>query len=158
MSEVPGRSQVGLQDDGSPVSVPASPQPATSVIYNAVVRHGTLVAVVSLLLAVLGLLALERLPVQMIPDLETRVVEVRTSWPGATPQDMEKDILLAQEEVLRNVTGLRRMSATAGTGSASIELEFPFDIDLTETQIRIGNALSRVSSYPENVSQPRVVT
>jgi multidrug efflux pump subunit AcrB len=140
------------------VSAPTDPAPEASSIYAAVVRHGTLVAVVSLLLAVLGVLALARLPVQMIPDLETRVVEVQTSWPGATPQDMEKDILLAQEDVLRNVTGLRRMSATANTGSANIELEFPFDIDLTETQIRIGNALSRVSSYPENVSQPRVVT
>jgi multidrug efflux pump subunit AcrB len=126
--------------------------------YAAVVRHGTLVAVVALLLGVLGVLALLRLPVQMIPDLETRIVEVQTSWPGATPQDMEKDILLAQEEVLRTVTGLQRMSSTANTGSANIELSFPHDIDLTDTQIRVANALSRVGSYPENVSQPRIVT
>ncbi len=126
-------------------------------LYAAIVRHGTLVAVVSLLLAVLGVLAVMRIPVQMIPDLEVRTITVQTSWAGATPQDMEKDILLAQEEVLRALPGLRRMSATAGTGSASIALEFPFDVDLTETLIRVNNALSRVSSYPENVSQPRIV-
>ncbi len=125
--------------------------------YAAIVRHGTLVAVVSLLLAVLGVLAVQRIPVQMIPDLEVRTVSVQTSWAGATPQDMEKDILLAQEEVLRALPGLRRMTATAGTGSASIALEFPFDVDLTETLIRVNNALSRVSSYPENVNQPRIV-
>lgn len=168
MSAAPGRSQDSShrspQGEGTPVSAPINPQPEATTGYAAVVRHGTLVAVVSLLLAVLGILALAlalalaRLRVQMIPDLETRVVEVQTSWPGATPQDMEKDILLAQEEVLRNVAGLRRMSATAGTGWATIELEFPFDIDLTETQIRIRNALSRAGSYPENVGQPRVVT
>lgn len=125
--------------------------------YAAIVRHGTLVAVVSLLLAVLGVLAVLRIPVQMIPDLEVRTISVQTSWAGATPQDMEKDILLAQEEVLRALPGLRRMTATAGTGSASIALEFPFDIDVTETLIRVNNALSRVSGYPENVNQPRIV-
>lgn len=125
--------------------------------YAAVVRHGTLVAVVALLLAILGVLAVLRIPVQMIPDLEVRTVTVQTSWAGATPQDMEKDILLAQEEVLRALPGLRRMTSTAGTGSASIALEFPFDVDLTETLIRVNNALSRVNGYPENVSQPRIV-
>jgi multidrug efflux pump subunit AcrB len=125
--------------------------------YAAIVRHGTLVAVVALLLAVLGVLAVLRIPVQMIPDLEVRTITVQTRWAGATPQDMEKDILLAQEEVLRALPGLRRMTASAGTGSASIALEFPFDVDLTEALIRVNNALSRVSDYPENVSQPRIV-
>lgn len=136
----------------------SAPVAAVGGGFDAVIKHGTLVAVVALLLAVLGWLALWRLPVQMIPDLDSRVIEVQTSWPGATPQDMEKDILLTQEEVLRTVAGLQRMSSTASTGSASIELAFPFDIDLTETQIRVANALSRVGSYPENVGQPRIVT
>ena len=125
--------------------------------FAAIVRHGTLVSVVALLLAILGVLAMQRIPVQMIPDLEVRTITVQTRWAGATPQDMEKDILLEQEEVLRALPGLRRMTASAGTGSASIALEFPFDIDLTETLIRVNNALSRVDGYPENVSQPRIV-
>lgn len=126
-------------------------------MFEKIVRSGTLVAVVSLIISVLGVLAALRIPVQMIPDLEVRTISVETRWPGATPQDIEKEILIEQEEYLRNIPGLRRLMATASSGSAEIELEFPFGIDITETLIRVNNALSQVPSYPENVDQPRIV-
>jgi len=123
----------------------------------AIIRHGILVSVITLILLILGIAAIWRIPVQMIPDLETRVVGIETQWPGATPQDIEKDILIEQEEFLRNVPNLQRMESTASSGSAEIELEFPFGVDLTETLIRVNNALSQVPSYPNNVDQPRIV-
>ncbi|MFW5824985.1 MAG: efflux RND transporter permease subunit, partial [Marinobacter sp.] len=126
-------------------------------MFAAVIRHGTLVTVVTLIVAILGAAAALRIPVQMIPDLETRTVTVETSWPGATPQDIEKEILIEQERFLRNVPNLSRMVATASSGSAEIELEFPFGVDITETLIQVNNALSQVSDYPRNVDEPRIV-
>ncbi|SDK79318.1 efflux RND transporter permease subunit [Billgrantia gudaonensis] len=126
-------------------------------MFAAIIRHGVLVSVVSLILLVLGIAAIWRIPVQMIPDLEVRTIGVETRWPGATPQDIEKDILIEQEEYLRNVPNLARMESTATSGAAEIELDFPFGIDLTETLIRVNNALSQVPSYPTNVDQPRIV-
>ena len=67
-------------------------------MFAGVIRHGTILAVVVLVICVLGVLAATRIPVQMIPDLEVRVVDVDTRWPGATPQDVEKEILIEQEE------------------------------------------------------------
>lgn len=122
-----------------------------------IIRHGTLVAVVSLIVLVLGIVAASRIPVQMIPDLEVRTVSVETRWPGATPQDVEKDIVIEQERYLRNLPNLQRMTATAGNGFAEIELEFPFGVDVTQALIEVNNALSRVSGYPRNVDQPRIV-
>ena len=126
-------------------------------MFAAIIRLGILVSVITLILLILGIAAIWRIPVQMIPDLETRVVGIETQWPGATPQDIEKDILIEQEEFLRNVPNLQRMESTASSGSAEIELEFPFGVDLTETLIRVNNALSQVPSYPNNVDQPRIV-
>ncbi|SHF20625.1 Multidrug efflux pump subunit AcrB [Modicisalibacter ilicicola DSM 19980] len=123
----------------------------------AIIRHGTLVAVVTLIIAILGAAAALRIPVQMIPDLEVRTITVETQWPGATPQDIEKEILVEQERYLRNVPNLSRMSASATSGSSEIELEFPFGVDITETLIQVNNALSQVSDYPRNVDEPRIV-
>jgi len=92
----------------------------------------------------------------MIPDLEVRTISVRTTWPGATPQDIEQEILIEQEEYLRNLPSLKRITSIATSGRAEIELEFPFGIDVTETLIRVNNALSQVPAYPENVDQPRI--
>lgn len=125
-------------------------------MFEGIVRHGILVAVSVLIICVLGVLAALRIPVQMIPDLEVRTISIRTSWPGATPQDIEKEILIEQEEYLRNIPYLEQLTATADTGSARIELEFPFGVDINETLIRVNNALTQVPSYPENVDEPRV--
>ncbi|MEJ2298081.1 MAG: efflux RND transporter permease subunit [Woeseiaceae bacterium] len=125
-------------------------------MFDAIIRNGILVTVTALIVCVLGLLAAFRVPVQMIPDLEVRTISVQTSWPGATPQDIEKEILIEQEEFLRNIPTLQRLEASASSGQASIELDFPFGVDITQTLIRVNNALNQVPAYPENVDEPRV--
>jgi len=128
------------------------------VDFERVLRHGTLIAVAVLIVCVLGIVAAVRVPVQMIPDLEVRTISVDTRWPGATPQDVEQEILIEQEQVLRTLPNLQRMVSTAGTGRATIELEFPFGVDVNEALIRTNNALSQVSGYPENVDDPALST
>lgn len=121
-------------------------------------QRGTLVAVVVAMTLLLGIVAATRVPVQMIPDLETRIISVETSWPGATPQDVEKEILIEQELYLRTLPNLQRMTALATTGGAEVELEFPYGIDTQEALIEVNNALSQVPSYPENVDEPVIRT
>jgi multidrug efflux pump subunit AcrB len=125
-------------------------------MFEPILKRGLLLTITVLVVCVLGMIAVLRIPVQMIPDLEVRTVTVRTYWPGATPQDVEKEILIEQEEHLRNVPGLQRMISTAQTGSARVALEFPFGIDINETLIRVNNALSQVSAYPLSVREPRM--
>jgi multidrug efflux pump subunit AcrB len=125
-------------------------------MFDALVKRGTLTAVVALIVCLIGMVAATRIPVQMIPDLDVRTVTVSTRWPGATPQDIEKEIIIEQEEYLRSIPSLNRMISRAASGSAEIELEFPYNIDLNETLININNALSQVPSYPLNVDQPRI--
>ena len=125
-------------------------------MFEAIVKRGTLMTVIILIISVIGVMAALRIPVQMIPDLEVRTVTVRTSWPGATPQDIEKEIVIEQEEYLRSLPGLQRLISSSSFGRASIELEFPFGIDLNETLINVNNALSQVPSYPINVNEPRI--
>ncbi len=127
-------------------------------MFQASIRHGIILAVSVLIICVLGIVAAFRIPIQMIPDLEVRTISVVTGWPGATPQDIEKEILMEQERYLRTVPNLQRMTANAETGEASIEMEFPFGIDINETLIEVSNALSQVPSYPENVDQPRLLS
>ena len=120
------------------------------------VNKGTLVAVIVLISTILGLVGAMNIPVQMIPDLEVRTISVQTGWPGATPQDVEKEILIEQERYLRSLPNLTRMVSYAEMGEASIELEFPFGVDANDALIRVNNALSQVPAYPENVDQPRL--
>lgn len=128
-------------------------------MFEYLIRRGTLLTVGVFIILIFGVLAAIRVPVQMIPDLEVRTITIETRWPGgATPQDVEKEILVEQEEYLRNLPNLQRMISTAATGSATIELEFPFGTDINEALIRVNNALSQVPAYPENVDEPVLFT
>jgi multidrug efflux pump subunit AcrB len=125
---------------------------------EAPIKNGKLLSVIVLIIVVLGITAAQRIPIQMIPDLDVRTIRIFTSWPGATPQDIEKEILIEQERYLRSIPNLVRMESTAETGRAQIRMEFPFGVNIDEVLIKVSNALSRVSSYPENVDQPRLIS
>ncbi|TPH12117.1 efflux RND transporter permease subunit [Litorilituus lipolyticus] len=127
-------------------------------MFDAVIKRGTLVAVVVSIICILGIAGSLKIPVQMIPDLEVRTVTVRTGWAGATPQDVEKEILIEQERYLRSLPNLKRMTSYAAMGRATVELEFPFGVDVNDALLNVNNALSQVSSYPENVDQPRLIS
>jgi multidrug efflux pump subunit AcrB len=127
------------------------------MFFRRIIDNPILVIVAVLLVTLMGILAVLRVPVQLIPDLDVRVVTIITSWPGATPQDVEREILVEQEEYLREVTGVDRMTSRASMGRAEIELEFPFGTNIDEVLIRIQNALTQVPDYPENVDEPRLV-
>ena len=127
-------------------------------MFEFAVRKPIILTVVILILCLFGLTAIYRVPKQMIPDLDVRTVTVRTLWPGATPQDIEKEILIEQEDYLRNIVGLDRMISEARTGRAQMQLEFPHAAELNEILIRVNNALTQVPSYPENVDEPRIIT
>jgi multidrug efflux pump subunit AcrB len=125
-------------------------------MFKLAIERPVILTVAVLILTLFGILAIFNVPVQMIPDLDARVVTVSTQWPGASPQDVEKEILVEQEKYLGRIPGLERMVSTAGTGSADIELEFPFSVPMAEALLNVNNALSQVPGYPENVDQPSI--
>ncbi len=123
-----------------------------------IIRHGVVVSVAALVICLLGTAAIFRVPVQMIPDMDITSLTVTTAWPGAAPQDVEREILIEQEEYLRSIPGLARMTAEATTGGATIELEFGLGRNLSEVLALTNNALSQVPRYPDNVDRPRIFT
>lgn len=125
-------------------------------MFRFAIERPVILTVGILILTLFGILSVFNVPVQMIPDLDARAITVRTTWPGAAPQDVEKEILVEQEKYLSRIPGLERMISTANTGRAYIELEFPFSIGIEEALLNVNNALSQVPGYPENVDQPTI--
>ena len=127
-------------------------------MFRAAINNGVIVAVAVLVVCVLGLVAIFRVPIQMIPDMDMTTLTVETVWPGATPQDVEREIIVEQEEYLRTLPALQKMTSLANTGMAVVELEFALGTDINEALIRTNNALTQVEEYPENVDEPRILT
>jgi HAE1 family hydrophobic/amphiphilic exporter-1 len=83
------------------------------------IRYPVTTAVGVILLVLFGTLALFRIPVQLTPDVDEPNITVSTVWPGASPQEIEREIVEEQEEQLKSLEGLLRMeSSSASPGSA----------------------------------------
>ncbi len=114
------------------------------------------VAVGCILLVIFGMLSLFRLPVQMTPDIDRPTISVSTGWRAAAPAEVESEIIEPQENQLRDVPGLQRMTSTASQGRASITLEFGVDADLNRALIEVINRLNQVPRYPVDAGEPSV--
>lgn len=112
------------------------------------------VAVGVILIILFGLVGMSHLPIQLTPDVEMPQITVRTTWPGATPYEIEKDIIEEQEEVLKGIQGLVLMESSSYNDLGEITLTFKVDIDIDAALLRVSNKLNEVRSYPENVEKP----
>jgi multidrug efflux pump subunit AcrB len=72
------------------------------------IRNGISVSVLGFALLLFGLLALYKLPIQLTPDVSVPVITVVTLYPGATPENIEQDILIEQEQFLKSLPGLEK--------------------------------------------------
>jgi multidrug efflux pump subunit AcrB len=112
------------------------------------------VIVAGILLAIFGTISLFRLPIQMTPEIERPVISVRTPWRAAAPNEVESEIIEPQEDVLRSVPGLLRMSSSGSFGSGSINLEFTIGTDMNRALIEVMNRLNQVPRYPVDANEP----
>jgi hydrophobic/amphiphilic exporter-1 (mainly G- bacteria), HAE1 family len=120
------------------------------------IRRPVGVSVAVALVALFGLLAVSGIPIQLTPDIALPRITVSTVWPGASPEEVEKELLEVQEEALRGVPGVSRFESTARPSSGSILLEFRIGQNMTEALLAVSNRLSQIPRYPENVREPLI--
>ncbi len=112
------------------------------------------VTVAVILVVMFGLLGLKKLPVQLTPDVETPQITVSTVWGGATPYEIEKEIIENQEEALKGLQGLTEMESSSFNSFGEITLSFQIGTDLDDALLRVSNKMNEVSNYPENADRP----
>ena len=92
-----------------------------------------------------------RAPVQLTPTIDEPIVTVSTIWEGASPEEVEREILDKQEDALKSISNLKKMTGTATQGSASIELEFEVGTNQDVAKQDASDALRQVKyQIPQN--------
>ena len=94
------------------------------------VRNPVKVAVGVLLVALFGVIALFQMPMQLTPEVEIPTITVETNWPGASPQEVEQEIVMEQEEQLTSVEGITKLSSQSMDSRGTIIMEFAVGTDM----------------------------
>jgi len=98
-----------------------------------------------------------RIQKEVFPQFELGIVEVSVEYPGASPAEVEKGILLPVEEAVRGVQGIRRMTSEAEEGNGTIELELVSGADPMKAFQDVDQAVSRIRTFPDDIESPEVV-
>jgi len=104
------------------------------------------IAMVVIIIALMGagLLALTKLRVNQIPDVEQPVLVVTIPYPGASPETVERELIDRIEKSLQTISGIDKTRSTAKEGSAQIVLIFNFDKNMIEAADEVRNAIGTV--------------
>jgi multidrug efflux pump subunit AcrB len=112
------------------------------------------IAVAVIMLLMFGLLSLQRLPQQLTPNVVEAKISVVTLWPGASPREIEQEIVNEQELVLKNTPGITSYESKSQDNIGTITLTFKIGADINKALLDVSNRLTEVDSYPENVLKP----
>lgn len=115
------------------------------------------VATIVLIIAVmcLGLLALKKLRVNEIPNVQEPVLSVYIPYPGASPESVEREIVSRIEKSLQSISGVTQLYASAREGSANFTLIFNFNRNMIEASDEVRNAIAGVRyKLPTEMREP----
>ena len=113
----------------------------------------TVVIIIGLM--ALGLLALSKLRVNQIPDVEQPVLTVGITYPGASPDTVERELINRIEKAMQGIAGVDQVRSTASEGYARLVLIFNFDKDMIEAADEVRNAIGSVRhKLPLEIREP----
>jgi len=125
---------------------------------EAFVRNPVKIAVGVIIVTLFGMVAMLRMPKQLTPEVQIPTITIQTRWPGASPGEVEREIVQEQEEQLAGVEGVVKMSSESNDSSGKIELQFSPGSNMQESLVKVTTRLQQVPDYPEDVDEPVITT
>jgi len=125
---------------------------------ESMVRNPVKVAVGVILIVLFGMIALYRMPMQLTPEVQRPTITIETRWPGASPQEVEREIVQEQEEQLKGVEGVIKMTGECLDSQGRITLEFAVGTDMTTALLKVNTRLAQVREYPTEADEPVLAT
>ncbi len=121
-------------------------------------KNRALIALITVVVAIFGGLALVNLKQELIPSIEFPGLAVVTTYPGASPDVVETDVSTPVETAVQGVPGLETSSATSTTNASIVQLSFTYGTDLGTAEQKVNQAINRISSDLPDGVEPQVLS
>lgn len=121
-------------------------------------KNRALIALITIVAAIFGGLALTNLKQELIPSIEFPALIIVSTYPGASPEVVNNDVSTPIETAIQGVAGLESTSATSTTNASVIQASFTYGTDLATAEQKVTQAINRIENQlPEGV-EPQVLT
>ena len=103
-----------------------------------------------------GLIMSSSLKQELMPNVEAERIQVSASYPGSSPDEVETGIVIAIEEAVRGIDGVKEVTSTASEGSGSVQIELMDSADLMRTRNEIERQVDQITTFPSDMEKPVV--
>ena len=130
--------------------------PGGGGIVSLFARHPNAANLLMVLMVIFGVAALGRINTQFFPTFNIDAVNVTVSWPGASAEDVESNVIAVIEPEVRFIDGIKEMVSYAREGSGTLSLEFNPGADMQKATADVEAAVKAVSNLPVDSESPKV--
>jgi multidrug efflux pump subunit AcrB len=120
------------------------------------VRNPVAANLLMLIIVTAGWLGLRDIEKEAFPAVQPDIVQVELIWPGASPKEVEQQVIQRVEEALKNVSNVYRITSEARESFGSLTVETYPSVDLNTFLNDVKNAVDSVTSFPRDIENPRV--
>lgn len=113
--------------------------------------HSVTANLLMLVLLIGGLIMGQTIRKDVFPDFELDLVTITVPYPGASPEEVERGAILAIEEAITDLEGIKTVTATAAEGIGTVTAEIIQGEDVSRIAQEMKNAVDRISSFPDDV-------
>ncbi|MFP3811682.1 efflux RND transporter permease subunit [Bacillus sp. FSL K6-2841] len=124
-------------------------------IINFVLKNKFAVWLMTIIVTVAGLYAGLNMKQESIPNINTPVITVSTTYPGATPDEVSDKVTDPIEKSIQNLNGVNVVTSNSFENASSIQIEYDYKKDMDEAKKEIEDAISNIN-FPENAEKPKI--
>jgi len=119
-------------------------------------RNSVAANLLMFLIVVAGAIGGTRVIQEVFPSFELDIITVSAPYPGASPEEVEDGMILAVEEAVRGIDGVKKVKSTAAEGAGAVQVELFIDADRDKALADVKTAVDRIMSFPEEMERPRI--
>ena len=126
-------------------------------LYEGSVRRPIMTTLVFMAVAIFGLFSLTKLPIDLMPDIETNMIMVMETYPGASAEDIENNVTRPLENTLNSVNYLKHITSQSKENYALITLQFEYGYDIDALTNDVRDKLDMIrQALPDGAGNPTI--
>jgi multidrug efflux pump subunit AcrB len=131
------------------LTTPKGHGPVAWMVHNRVTPN-----ILMLILLIGGLFMTTKIKQEVFPEFDMDIVTVRVPYPGSSPEEVEQGIVLAVEENVRGIAGIKEVTASAQESIGVVTCELEEDADAQKVYQDIQQQVNRITTFPEEAEKP----
>ncbi len=125
------------------------------ILSNTSIKRPIFAAVMMLALVTLGLFSYKRLSVEMFPNVEFPLISVVTTFPGASPETVEREVSKRIEESVNQIAGVKHVFSTSREGVSTVMVQFQLEQKVNDCAQEVRAKISSIrGTLPESIDEP----